>query len=357
MDIGAAHTLARSFSGDRATFLYSGRFHDEHTARLITLSEEVLAGLGDSQKLRGKLAFVMVEAYQNIVRHRFVVKEEGPLDRGRSLFLLRGIDDGFAVQTVNRMDAGEADALGALMQDLERLDATELKERFLSGLKATTRSERGGAGLGLIEMARRSGQPLLHGLDPLDDRSCRFALCVLLGKAELASLEPWRKELLEVHRIVVENDILVVQHGLPSAGAQEGVLRIVDHDIDDHPESVGVRSVAYLAALEWLEGAGGSGPRGTVLLAAAKNKYEIAISAVLSPAAVEEERQAVERLNGMDAQQRREHYRALLLQHTKGARTPALGLADLARHASGAVEMVIGPEGEGVRISFKVSVR
>ena len=356
MDIGAAHTLARSFSGDRATFLYSGRFHDEHTARLITLSEEVLTGLGDTRKLRGKLAFVMVEAYQNIVRHRSIVQGTGAKDPGRSLFLLRGITDGFAVQTVNRMDAGEAEALDALMRDLQRLDASELKERFLAGLKATTRSERGGAGLGLIEMARRSGQPLQYGSESLDERSCRFSLCVLLGNATLASLDPWRKELLEVHRIVVENDILVVQHGLPSAGAQEGVLRIVDHDIDDHPESVGLRSAAYLAALEWLEGVGGEGPRGTVLLAAAKGKYEIALSAVLSMGAAEKERMAVERLNGMDAQQRREHYRSLLLQHTKGARTPALGLADLARHAHGAVEMVTEPEGEGIRITLKVSV-
>ena len=131
MDIGAAHTLARSFSGDRATFLYSGRFHDEHTARLITLSEEVLTGLGDTQKLRGKLAFVMVEAYQNIVRHRFRKEQDDEPDLGRSLFLLRGIADGFAVQTVNRMDAAEADTLQVLMQDLQRLDASELKERFL----------------------------------------------------------------------------------------------------------------------------------------------------------------------------------------------------------------------------------
>jgi hypothetical protein len=53
-----------------------------------------------------------------------------------------------------------------------------------------------------------------------------------------------------------------------------------------------------------------------------------------------EQRGAVEAVNAMDAQQRRNHYRELLLARTRKGRVQGMGLADLARHAHGAMEAV-----------------
>ena len=65
MDLHNVHTLYESLVGDKPAFLFSGEFNDEHSARLIKLGEEMLESEDAPRNLRGRLAFVLVEAYRD----------------------------------------------------------------------------------------------------------------------------------------------------------------------------------------------------------------------------------------------------------------------------------------------------
>src|SRR5690606_6703495 len=81
MDIATAHTLYEGLKGRDLTFLYSDVFADDHTAAIMGVGQEAL-DVGTERTLRSRLSFVLVEAYQNIIRHR---ADNG----GRSVLMLQ----------------------------------------------------------------------------------------------------------------------------------------------------------------------------------------------------------------------------------------------------------------------------
>ena len=147
--------LFEALAHEQLAVLYSGRFLDEHTANLITLGEEAVGGADAGKALRSRTAFVMVEAYQNVLRHRAQPQPGGVADHSTFMFLHH--PPGTGVVTVNAVSPAEVPALQSALQRLHGLGLDELKRLFLRSLQGGERTERGGAGLGLIEMARRTG--------------------------------------------------------------------------------------------------------------------------------------------------------------------------------------------------------
>src|SRR5690606_36999047 len=88
MDIRLARSLIATLGDDRCIFGYSGRFPDEHSPRLIELGESIHCSCGGPPSSKGRLGYVMVEAYQNMVRHQARI-EQAASHRTHSLFMLR----------------------------------------------------------------------------------------------------------------------------------------------------------------------------------------------------------------------------------------------------------------------------
>lgn len=157
MDRPTAYDLYEALGEDACLFGYSGAFPDEHTARLIELGAAVLDSQGSKASERGRLSYVMVEAYQNVVRHRARLSPEIEAREGRSHFLLRCGPDGQTVATLNPVATDKAKDLQEVLGFLKGRTSAELKDLFRDGIQRTHSPERRGAGLGLIEMMRRSG--------------------------------------------------------------------------------------------------------------------------------------------------------------------------------------------------------
>src|SRR5436190_17895600 len=239
MDLATVHTLYDVLAGDRFCFLYIGRFHDEHTASLITLGEESLNEARTARAYRQRLSYVMVEAYQNIVRHRAALPLELERGTGRSLFVLRSHATGDEIIAMDPITEAEVPGLRANLDSIGGLDLRQLKELFLRGLQDGARSQRGGAGLGLIEMARRSGHHLRHALYPINAEHQLFALQIVVGDAteQATPIEVMPK----LHDAVAGLDLLLLCKGASSAGVQEAVLRIIEKDLDERPDRADAR--------------------------------------------------------------------------------------------------------------------
>ncbi|HMQ76887.1 MAG TPA: DUF6272 family protein [Flavobacteriales bacterium] len=180
MEVPHALSLYRALSGGTFALLLGDPFRDAQTARLIELAEAVAERQGLSKAARARLAFVLVEAFQNIIRHR--PEAEGIKHRSGLLFGV--VPQGQQVITFNPVADADLPALHRALNGVLGKDADTLKALFLRGLQANAASAKGGAGLGLIEMARRSGRDPGHALEPLEPGMHRFMLQVLLGDAE-----------------------------------------------------------------------------------------------------------------------------------------------------------------------------
>lgn len=349
MDQAAVLALYEAFPGDRLTFLYSGKFHDEHTARLINLGEEYLEREGADRNMKSKLGFVMVEAYQNIVRHR-APAQEGTHGAGRSLFLLRSTLDQHEVTAINAVLGSAVAPLTASLERLRALDAQQMKEVFLRGLQSEQRTERGGAGLGLIEMARRSAHPLRYAFAPMDEAHRLFALHVLVGRSN-----EWRSDTNDaffVHGAVVEHDIAILGRGRYAAGEQAAILRIIERDMENDLGRSDVRTRAYLAISELLENLGTAGDGPMILFRYVEGRTSLVVGTPLSEEAMTKLAAAVQGVLALDPQGLQRRYRDILLGRAEAADTMQLGLIELARSSSTPLKMhtLARPEGPFVVI-------
>ena len=247
MEPRIAHSLYQALREDRSVFAYSGAFHDEHTGRLIALGEAAAEGGDGRGTARGRLAFIMVEAYQNILRHRAVLPPQMERGEGRSLFLLRcGTNGQQVVVAVNPVKKSDVVGLRSALHRLHGMGPSQLKDLFLSGLQTTSDQLRRGAGLGLIEMARRSGSDLGYTLRGLGPDHELFILAVRVGTER--AYESVLTEAAALHSTVVQQDLLLLHIGERPVPVQEAVLRMVEEDVDERTERAGLRGRAYLAA-------------------------------------------------------------------------------------------------------------
>ncbi len=333
MDPRIAHSIFQALRGDRFAFAYSGAFHDEHTARLISLGEEAILEKDARASTRGRLAFVMVEAYQNILRHRAPLPPQVEQGEGRSLFILRCQGDGQQVVAVNPVK--KADVLG-LRQTLHRLhgmDPSQLKSLFLSGLQKDSNGPRRGAGLGLIEMTRRSGSDLGYMLRGLGEEHELFILAVRMGAER-----PYAGILSDaavLHGTVVQQDIVLVHTGERTVGIQEAVLRMVEEDGATRTESAIARGRAYLAGMGCLrdlatEQAGDDQQSGRWIFGLSRDNghFSMAIGRLVARDTAQRIAESIGRVNGMDRSELERHYRnALLKRSAEGDNADLLELA------------------------------
>ncbi len=186
MNIELARSLFTALAQDVSLFGYCGKFPDEHSPKLIELGELLKRNKGENGGGKGRPGYVMVEAFQNIIRHRAQLPLDHAWSGFRSMFVLRTRPQGHVLTTCNPVTHGQARRLEQLLGDLRGKDASELKELYLEGLERRQPPGRRGAGLGLIEMVRRSGGTPRWQLAPMGGAHELFSFILEMGGAVAA---------------------------------------------------------------------------------------------------------------------------------------------------------------------------
>jgi len=124
---------------------------------------------------------VYIEQAQN-VRNYLSRREAGP-DQTRlassGIVVIAQDEQRCVVSSGNLLDRADAPRLTAHLEQLRSLDQAGLKALYKKQLRQPL-SETGGAGLGLIEMARKATAPLDYALGDIDDRYLFFSLRVVI---------------------------------------------------------------------------------------------------------------------------------------------------------------------------------
>lgn len=223
-----AQALLQAFRNDRFVFGYSGHFGDDLTARLLDLSDRMIAAMSGASIHRKRSAFLLVEAYQNIIRHRADLPPHIDSGEGRSFFCCRANPSGQDLVAINGVARWRVDALARQLEAIRGMDQMALKDLSMRMLQVP--SEGRGAGVGFIEMARRSGNELGHMLRGLGEDHALFALAVRTGDAH--PHEKIIREAAILHGTVVMNDILLYQAGHCLPGMSEVVAAMIRNDLE-----------------------------------------------------------------------------------------------------------------------------
>lgn len=166
------HNIFSPGSNGQLLLAFNGDFSQDVIVSLgEVVRSEVAAG---SNSVLAKRAFtVFVEMAQNVLHYSL---ERGAGGKGKGRFILLRGSDGFHLLTCNIIDAARMDYLRQRVGEINRMGPSELKSSYLSKRRQLIPEANGGAGLGLMDIARRSGKPLGIGFMTEGEGKLRFYL-------------------------------------------------------------------------------------------------------------------------------------------------------------------------------------
>ncbi len=163
----AIENLFNSLDGYELSYSYKGDFSQKLTDSILSLSETNMEASNEPLKNRKKVYFIMVESLQNITRHQ----QSKELD---SFFSIHKAQNGFLITSGNIIANEHIASLREKLEKVNSMNSEQLKEYYYSVLSSGAFSEKGGAGLGLIEMVRKSGNKLIYDFTKFNETHSFF---------------------------------------------------------------------------------------------------------------------------------------------------------------------------------------
>jgi hypothetical protein len=156
---------------------YKGAFTSELISNLLDITESKLDELATPSKIRKKLYNTLVEALQNLYHH----SSKNAIDGQEPVFgavILTKIGEYFKLILGNYTDKEHKQFLTDRIEQINSLSVDELKQLYKMILDNKEFSEKGGGGLGMIDIARKTGSKLEYSFYQVDENNIFFELII-----------------------------------------------------------------------------------------------------------------------------------------------------------------------------------
>jgi hypothetical protein len=155
---------------------YEGEISHEVMLALAAAAEERMSSDGETKLVRQRVYHVMVECLQNIVFHSMRGKNSCNNKWRQSILLVSHSDKQYHVITGNRITPPRTETLKAILDTVNQTGEEELDRMYKNQILNGKISPSGGAGLGFIDIRRKTGNPLEYHFLPMDDGNAYFLL-------------------------------------------------------------------------------------------------------------------------------------------------------------------------------------
>ena len=208
-----AFKLFKGMQDDNLEYTYRGSFTSTITDTILTLAESNLDYAETGNKIKKKVYFIMVEGLQNITRHQNI-HESSEVEDYPGLFVIQRKATGYFITTGNIIKDCDIEMLKQQIDKINTLDRKELKEYSLQILSEGGLSDKGGAGLGLIEMARRSGNKLYYDFKSVSKEFSFFYLHTKIPYTNIDAIDNFDtgnslENIKHLHEILENENILL----------------------------------------------------------------------------------------------------------------------------------------------------
>ncbi|MFZ6051746.1 SiaB family protein kinase [Halocola ammonii] len=227
VDSATAHEFFKNSQDYGLSFTYRGPFSDDITNRILDISENTIAINQQLPKINRKVSFLLVECFQNIVRHGEHATKESLQKKDDGVFSLKNLGTAYLINSVNLVKEDQVEDLKQTVESINNKDKDQLKALYKERLEQNSLSEKGGAGLGLIELARKSGQKILYEIEPCGGDLYYFHQQILLLNAADDQPDNYNhiNTLREKYRMMERSDVILEYKGDFS---QKSVLPIIN---------------------------------------------------------------------------------------------------------------------------------
>lgn len=166
----------------RIMLSFKGDLSPELIGALLSLVERKMNSTEPDQRVRKRVFNVVMECLQNLYHHNnrtFATDGDSKRkDEPQGVVMIAQEDAGYSVLTGNFMAKLEVSELKRHLDHVNGCEPQQLRELYKSKLGNGKFTKSGGGGLGIIDIARKSGQKLEYGFVPLDNDNTFFSLNV-----------------------------------------------------------------------------------------------------------------------------------------------------------------------------------
>lgn len=182
MAITDVYDFYRKMEDENIILSFKGEFTADLLTSILHMLESRMQSMDIPRKKQKRVFNVLVECFQNLYHHIEAQEEDTENDAFYKsvLIMIKHSGETFIVRTGNHLVNDRIPELKRKLAMVNALDTDELRDLYQAKLKNDQRSDKGTAGLGLIDIARKSGSKLEYEFLQVDDRSSFFCLNVII---------------------------------------------------------------------------------------------------------------------------------------------------------------------------------
>jgi len=175
--------LHAEICGEDAFFTFAGNIASGQINSILEGIEEKLVEGSIGMKVRKKILNIMVESLQNLFHHSDDVPEGlvDKLGKRYGIVVVTRKDDDFVLTVGNFVSTDKVKLLSEKIEKINSLSEAELKEMYKYILNYQKLSSKGGGGLGLIDMARKSDKKLEYRFYPYNEKYYFYKLDIFVS--------------------------------------------------------------------------------------------------------------------------------------------------------------------------------
>jgi hypothetical protein len=221
---------------DNLGYIYRGSFNDDIADSILDLTEVSLKTEEQSSKIKKRVYAIMVEGLQNITRHQDTSPEIS--SDHKSIFVIQKVDEKYYITTGNIIETQHIQHIKELIEKINGLNKDELKEYYKQVLEEGTLSKKGGAGLGLIDMAKKSGNRLSYQFKPLPDGLNFFYLHTVPSLMDDQAVEKDGQSnsldhIVHIHELLNKEDALMIFNGIFNQESYSSLILSLQKNISE----------------------------------------------------------------------------------------------------------------------------
>ena len=329
--------LTDELKNDDFGFIYSGMFDNAVLGMATDLIKNHVEQVEHFEGKRNKLSFLMAESFQNILRYGIISRADDCTNG--EIFIVRHQGDSIYITTGNFVENKSIESVKDKLERVNGLSSDELKKLYVKILTDKKLSSRGGAGLGFVEMVRKTGEKLDFDFVKLDEQRSFFYFQLRLREnntplPETVTIEDAKriKNIMESqHRIICMKGAFNDESIIP-------VLQMTESNIDAKTSGRTIQRKVYHILVELLQNISkhayveNDRRNGIFSMGECSGAYTVCAANKIEINQAEKLKRYINFLNSKSKTQLNDYYKQILRDgHSDASIESGLGLIDIAR--------------------------
>ena len=178
-------SLYKNMERDDIILSFKGDITQDLLSSVYQIMESRLENAQEDVRRKKKFYHILVECLQNVYHHMESLQEEKnkvhDTSENTAIFIIgKGEAGSYRIITGNFILNENVTDLKTKLEKINAMNPEELRAHYLEKLSSTELSDKGGAGLGIIDIARKSGHKIDFNFTNTSEKYSFFSLAVTI---------------------------------------------------------------------------------------------------------------------------------------------------------------------------------